>query len=88
MNALRLAEQPLANVPGGASSFIIHSPVGDGLAQPLAEPAGALGPAFDLVLGALLDANPHDTLIGDLAFEQVSSATRKLRGIAALGTTS
>jgi hypothetical protein len=33
-----------------------------------------------------MDTNFHDTLIGDLAFEQVSSGIRKPRGITGLKT--
>jgi hypothetical protein len=33
--------------------------------------------AVDQVLGTLVDANSNDTLIGDLAFEQAASGTRK-----------
>jgi hypothetical protein len=40
--------------------------------QPTASQATALSLAVDQVLELVLDADPHDTLIGDLAFEQIS----------------
>ncbi|MGO9921838.1 MAG: S8 family serine peptidase, partial [Isosphaeraceae bacterium] len=51
----------------------ISSPAGDGLAPPTTRLDSALSSAVDQALGVLLDTNSHDTLIGDLAFEQVSS---------------
>jgi len=87
-NAAGRADRPLTNLQRPASS-VISSAAGDGLAQPLTLPrqATALNSAVDQVLGVLVDTNSHDTLIGDLAFEQVTSL-RKPRGSAATGTTS
>ncbi len=53
-----------------------------------ASPETAPSSVVDQVLGALPDTNSHDTLIGDLAFEQVSSGIRKPWGSATIGTTS
>jgi hypothetical protein len=83
-NAEGRADRPFANLPEGSPSAS-RSAVGDGLAQPLTRAGTASSSAIDQVLGVLLDTDPHDTLIGDLAFEQVSSGTRKARGSAAIG---
>ncbi len=45
------------------------------------DPANRVLTAVDQLLGVLVDTDSHDTLIGDLAFEQVSSGTRKAAGI-------
>ncbi len=50
-----------------------------GLTTNSTSPAAQNFATFDEVLGALLDTDSHDTFIGDLAFEQVSSGTRKAR---------
>ncbi len=49
--------------------------------------ASVWGDVVDQVLDAVPNTDSHDTLIGDLAFEQVSSGIRKPRGSAAIGTT-
>jgi len=77
------AARRLANLPVGTLSEI-SSAVGDGLGRPLTRPETAPDSAIDQVLGAIVDTNSHDTLIGDLAFEQVSLGARKLRGNAAI----
>ncbi len=84
-SAAGLADRPLANLTEGSPNAR-RSAEGDGLAQPLTWPETALSSAVDQVLGVLLDANCHDTLIGDLAFEQVSSGIWKARGTAAIRT--
>jgi hypothetical protein len=71
-NAAGRADRPFVNLPEGSSSAS-RSAVGDGLAQPLPRPGTASSSAIDQVLGALPDTDSSDTLIGDLAFEQVSS---------------
>jgi len=78
-NAAGRADRPVADLPEGSTSAS-RSAVGDGPAQPLTRPGTASTSAIDQVLGALPDADSRDTLIGDLAFEQVSSGTRKARG--------
>ncbi len=70
--ALRRVERLLTNSPEG-SPGASRSAVDDRLAKPLTRPATALSFAIDQVLGALPDTDSRDTLIGDLAFEQVSS---------------
>jgi hypothetical protein len=85
-NRLRLPERPLTNLRSGVST-LNHSVLGGGLAQPLARPATALDLAVDQVLGVVLDADSHDALIGDLAFEQVLWGTRKVKGTATTVTT-
>jgi len=77
-------DRRVTNLRGG--SLGVTSPVaGDALAQPLTRlPTSAI----DEVLGVLVNTDSHDTLIGDLAFEQVSSRTHKARESAAMGTTS
>jgi len=83
-----LASRPTEGLrPRAGSLSEISSAAGDGLSQPLTRAATALDSAVDQVLGLLLDTNPGDTLIGDLAFEQVSSSAQKPRGSAAIGTT-
>jgi hypothetical protein len=57
-------------------------------AQPPARQANALGPAVDQVLGLVLDADSHETLIGDLAFEQVSSGMQRPKAGGGVRTTS
>ncbi len=82
-NAAGRAARPLADVQEsspGASGLA----AGDGLAQRPAQPETWQISAIDQVLGALPDTISHDTLIGDLAFEQVSSGIRKPRGTAAI----
>ena len=86
-NAAGRADRSLANLQEG-SSIVSRSAVRDGLAQPLPRSAAGLTSAVDQVLGVLVETNSHDTLIGDLAFELVSSATRKPRGSAAIGPSS
>jgi subtilase family serine protease len=61
---------------------------GDGLAQPSARPAPAWSSVVDHVLGQLPDASSHDTLFGDLAFEQVASDVRHARTFSSITTTS
>jgi hypothetical protein len=85
-NRLRLAERPLANLRSGFSTVNCAAP-GDGLAQPFARPATTPDLAVDQVLGVVLDADSHDALIGDLAFEQLFSGTHKVKGSAVTGTT-
>jgi hypothetical protein len=85
-NGLRLAERPLTNLRGGVSRVIQGAP-GDGLAQPLAQPVTTPNLAVDQVRGVVLDADSHDALIGDLAFEQISSGTHKVKGTAPTVTT-
>jgi hypothetical protein len=85
-NRLRLAERPLTKLRSGIST-VIQAASGDGLAQSLARPVTAPDVAVDQVLGVVLDADPHDALIGDLAFEQVSSGTHKVKGTAPTVTT-
>ena len=80
-NRLRLPERPLTNLRSGVSTLNDFAP-GDGLAQALARPATALDLAVDQVLGVVLDADSHDALIGDLAFERIFSGTHKVKGIA------
>ncbi|MGO9914899.1 MAG: hypothetical protein ACLQIB_09335, partial [Isosphaeraceae bacterium] len=86
-NAAGRADRSLANLQEG-SSIVSRSAARDGLAQPLPRSAAGLTSAVDQVLGVLVETNSHDTLIGDLAFELVSSATRKPRGSAAIGPSS
>jgi hypothetical protein len=85
-NRLRLAERLLTNLRSGVST-LNHSAPGDGLAQPLAQPVTTPELAVDQVLGVVLDADSHDALIGDLAFEQILSGTHKVKGTAATVTT-
>ncbi len=66
------------------SATVSGSAAGDGLAQPLPRPAPAPNSAVDQILSVLPDTNSRDTLIGDLAFEQIWSSTRKARGSAAI----
>ncbi|MGO9469635.1 MAG: S8 family serine peptidase, partial [Isosphaeraceae bacterium] len=80
-SAVRRVERLLTNPPEGSPSAS-RSAVGNGLAQPLTRPATESNFAIDQVLGALPDTDSRDTLIGDLAFEQVSSVIRKPRGSA------
>ena len=47
----------------------------------------ALDLAVDQVLGVVLDADSHDSLIGDLAFERILSGTHKVKGTAPTVTT-
>ncbi len=82
-NAAGWADPPLTDLQQ-ASSMVISSAAGDGLVQPSTRPETALNSAVDQVLGVLVDTNSHDTLIGDLAFEQVSSGTRRARGSAGI----
>ncbi len=82
-SAVRRVERLLTNPPED-SPIASRLAVGDGLAQPLTRPATASSSVIDQVLGALPDTDSRDTLIGDLAFEQVSSGTRKPRGSAAI----
>jgi len=77
------AAGPLTNLPEGSLSET-SSAAGDGLAQPLARPETALTSAVDQVLGALAETISHDPLIGDLAFEQVSSGTRRESTVSSL----
>jgi hypothetical protein len=77
-NQLRLAELSLTNLR--SSSTVIQGAPGDVLAQPFARPATARDLAVDRVLGVALDTDSHDTLIGDLAFEQILSGTHKVKG--------
>jgi hypothetical protein len=85
-NRLRLAEQSLTNLRSGVST-VIHFAPGDGLAQPLARPATTPDLAIDQILGVVLDADSHDALIGDLAFERILSGTHKVKGTAPKVTT-
>ncbi len=48
-----------------------------GLARKLPVPANAVSSAVDQVVGVIVDETSHETLLGDLAFEQVTSGTRK-----------
>ena len=68
-------------------STLRHSAPGDRLAQSLARSVITLDLAVDQVLGVVLDADSHDALIGDLAFEQVLWGTRKVKGTATTVTT-
>ena len=72
----------------GTSSVAVDSTAAARPAQPPAPLAATLSRAVDAVLGLVLDADLGETLIGDLAFEQVSSGAHKPRGSAATGTTS
>jgi len=81
------ADRLLTNLPEGSPSAS-RLAVGDGPAQPLLRPGTASSSAIDQVLGVLPDTNSRDTLIGDLAFEQVSSGTRKARASGAIGPAS
>ncbi|MGO9923386.1 MAG: Ig-like domain repeat protein [Isosphaeraceae bacterium] len=83
-NAAGRTARPLINLAAGSTS-LFGTAAGDCLAQPLTRPATSV---IDQVLGTLAETNPHDTLIGDLAFEQVSSGTHKARGSAAIGASS
>jgi hypothetical protein len=85
-NRLRLAERPLTNLRSGVST-VNHSAPGDVLAQPLAPPVTTPDLVADQVLGVVLDADSHDSLIGDLAFERILSGTHKVKGTAPTVTT-
>jgi subtilase family serine protease len=85
-NRLRLAERPLTILRSGVST-VNHSAPGNQLAEPFARPVTTPDLAVDQVLGVVLDADSHDALIGDLAFEQVLSGTHKVKGTAPTGTT-
>ena len=85
-NRLRLAERPLTNLRSGVSTLNDFAP-GDGLAQPLARPATTPDLAIDQILGVVLDADSHDALIGDLAFERNLLGTHKVKGTAPTVTT-
>ena len=85
-NRLPLAERPLTSLRSGVLT-VNHSATGDVLAQPFARPATTLDLDIDKVLGVVLDADSHDALIGDLAFEQVLWGTRKVKGTATTVTT-
>jgi hypothetical protein len=85
-NRLRLAERPLTNLQSGVSR-VIHFVPGNGLAQPLARPVITVDLAIDQVLGVVLDADSHDALIGDLAFERILSGTHKAKASAPTVTT-
>jgi subtilase family serine protease len=84
-NAVRFAEQPLSNVLGGVSTVNGSAPR-DRLPQALASPTSTNGSAVDQVLGVVLDADSHETLIEDLAFGRILSGTHKVKRIAAPGT--
>jgi subtilase family serine protease len=45
------------------------------------------GLTSDQILGVVLDADSHDALIGDLAFERILSGTHNVKGTAATVTT-
>jgi hypothetical protein len=85
-NRLRLAERSLTNLRSGVST-VNHSATGDGLEQPLVRFVITLHLAVDQVLGVVLDTDPHDALIGDLAFERILSGTHKVKGTAPNVTT-
>jgi hypothetical protein len=72
-----------AGLPGITDGAAISLPP-----EPPAQYATVASFAVDQVLGLVLDSDSHDTLIGDLTFEQVSSAPRRARGTAATGTAS
>ncbi len=81
-SALRSTERPLGMRQG--VSRIISSVASDALAQPIT-PATAVSSAVDQVLGVVLDADSHDALIRDLAFEQILSGTNKARSSTSRG---
>jgi hypothetical protein len=70
--ANRLVADLADGSPGVFSSAVTARP-----AQPLPRPGTVANFAADQALGLVLDADSHDTLIGDLAFDQVSWGTHK-----------
>jgi hypothetical protein len=60
--------------PGVLNATIVTRP-----AQRFRQPSNTLDSAVDQVLGTVVDAESSDSLIGDLAFEQVASGIRKPR---------
>jgi hypothetical protein len=68
----------LTNLPAGSPNAV-SSTASANPAQPAPRPAGAASLDFDQVLGLVLDADSHDTLVGDLAFEQILSSTHDPR---------
>ncbi len=56
---------------------VLHSAVERGLARTLPAPAKTMRSAVDQAIGVMVDETSPETLIGDLAFEQVLSGTRK-----------
>jgi len=86
-NAAGRADRLLATLQESSPS-VSNRAAGDEPAQSSTRAVTASSSAVDQVLGVLLDTDSRDTLFGDLAFEQVSSGTRKARRSAAIGTTS
>ena len=80
------AERPLT-VSQIGSPNVLSSTAATRPAEPSTRPGSALASAIDQILGLALDADSHDTLIGDLAFEQLSWGTHRARGTATFGTT-
>jgi hypothetical protein len=69
-------DRPLINLQGGLPGITDGTAIRR-LSQPPAPQASALNIAVDQTLGLVLDADSRDTLIGDLAFEQVSWGVHK-----------
>ena len=76
-----------ADLKHGRAAAVLGSAVERGLARKLPVPANTMSSAVNRAVGVMVDETSHETLIGDLAFEQMSSL-RKPRGSAAIGTTS
>ncbi len=72
----------------GRAAAVLASAAERGLAGKRPVPADTMSSAVDRVVGVIVNETSPETLIGELAFEQVLSGNRKARGSAAIGTTS
>jgi len=66
-----------AGLTHGRAAAVLASAGQRRLARKLPVPANTTSSVVDRVVGVIVDETSHETLIGDLAFEQVSSGTRK-----------
>jgi len=64
----------------GRDAIVLDPAVERRLVRRLPDPATTMSSAVDRVVGVMVDETSPETLIGDLAFEQVSSGIRKPRG--------
>jgi len=70
-----------AGLKHGRDAGVLDFPVERGPVRKLSVPTNAMSSAVDRVVIVMVDETSRETLIGDLAFEQVSSGTHKeLRG--------
>ena len=71
---MHLVQRPPSSAATNVSK-LIGSAAADGLARQFTTATTDVSSAIDQVLGVIVDTDAHDTLIGDLAFDQLMTGT-------------